>query len=127
MKKGHDDHTAEDNEPTNKRFKREKADSDEEYVLISALTCTISHGSNDWLVDSGASKHMTENKESFVNMSEHEFPHKVKLGHDYQYRIKGSGEASYKLDSGKSLKMKDVLYVPRLKKNLLSIYVLDAK
>ena len=51
----------------------------------------------------------------------------MKLGDDYQYPIKGSGEASYKLDSGKSLKMKDVLYVLRLKKNLLSIFALDAK
>ena len=41
--------------------------------------------------------------------------------------IKGSGESSYKLDSGKSIKMKDVLFVPGLKKNLLSIYALDAK
>ena len=60
-------------------------------------------------------------------MSKNESPHKVKLGDDYQYPIKGSGEASYKLDSGKSLKMKDVLYVPGLKKNLLSISALDAK
>ena len=42
-------------------------------------------------------------------------------------RIKGSGEASYKLDSRKSLNMKDVLYVLGLKKNILSIYALDAK
>ena len=66
-------------------------------------------------------------KESFVNMSKHESPHKVKLGDDYKYPIKGSGEASYKLDSEKSLKMKYVLYVLGLKKNLLSIVALDAK
>ena len=60
-------------------------------------------------------------------MSKHDSPHKVKLRDDYLYPIKGSGEASYKLDFGKSLKMKDVLYVPRLKKNLLSISALDAK
>ena len=52
-------HIAEDDEPTNKRFRREKDDLDEQYVLISALTGTISHESSDWLVDSGASKHMT--------------------------------------------------------------------
>ena len=46
---------------------------------------------------------------------------------DYQYPIKGSGESSYKLDSGNSMKMKDFLFVPRLKKNLLSISALDAK
>ena len=44
-----------------------------------------------------------------------------------RYPIKGSGESSYKLDSRKSMKMKDVLFVPRLKKNLLSISALDAK
>ena len=78
-------------------------------------------------MDSGASKHMTGYKESFINMFEHESPHKVKLGDDYKYPIKGSGEASYKIDSRKYLKMKDVLYVPALKKNLLSVFALDAK
>ena len=51
----------------------------------------------------------------------------MKFGDDYQYPIKGSGEASYKLYSGKYLKMKDVLYVPRLKRNILSISALYAK
>ena len=64
---------------------------------MSSLTDTISHGSNEWLVDSGASKDMMGYKESFVKMSKHDSPHKVKLGDDYQYPIKGSGEASYKL------------------------------
>ena len=74
-------------------------------MLISTLTRTISHEINDWLVDNGASKHMTGYKESFVNMFEHESPHKVKLGDDYQYPIKGSGENSYKLELRKYLKM----------------------
>ena len=69
---------------------------------------------------------MTGLKESFVKLSEHESPHKVKLGDDYQYPIKGIGESSYKLDFGKSMKMKDVLFILGLKKNLLSIYALDA-
>ena len=51
----------------------------------------------------------------------------MKLGDDYQYPIKGSGEYSYKIDSGKSLTMKEVLFMPGLKKNLLSISTLDAK
>ena len=37
------------------------------------------------------------------------------------------GEASYKLRIGKFMKMKEVLYVPSLKKNLLSISYLDKK
>ena len=66
-------------------------------------------------------------KGSFVNMYEHESPHKVKLGDDYQYPIKESGEFSYKIDTRKYLNMQDVLYVPGLKKNILSIFALDAK
>ena len=51
----------------------------------------------------------------------------MKLGDDYRYPLKGSGESSYKLDSGKSMKMQDALFVPGIKKNLLPIYELDAK
>ena len=51
----------------------------------------------------------------------------MKLGDDYQYPIKGSGEYSYKLDSGKYLTMREVLFVPGLKKNLLSISALHEK
>ena len=58
---------------------------------------------------------------------EHESAHKVKLGDNYQYPIRGSGKTSYNLDSEKSLSMKYVLYVTRLKKNILSNYSLDEK
>ena len=118
-----------DDEPSKKRVKQESEDSssDEEYVLIFSLIGTVTHGSKDWLIYIGASKHMTGFKESFVSLSEHESPRKVKLGDDYQYPIKGSGESSYKLDFGKYMTMKDVLFVSGLKKNLLSISALDAK
>ena len=79
------------------------------------------------MIDSGASKHMTGFKESLSCLEQKESPHKVLLGDDSQYPIKGLGEASYKLDSGKPMKMKDVLYVLGLKKNLLSISALDKK
>ena len=88
---------------------------------------TITHGNDTWLVDSGASKHMTSYKDSLTDLVEKDPPQKVKLGDDYQYPIKGVGEASYRLESGKHLKMKDVLYVPGLKKNLLSISGLEKK
>ena len=64
---------------------------------------------------------MTGFKESFEKLFEHNPSHKVTLGDDYQYAIKGSGESSYKINSIKSMKMKDVLLVPGLKKNILSI------
>ena len=56
----HHAHVAEDDEPSKKRsrYESEYSSSEDEYVLISALTGNITHGSDDWLIDSGASKHM---------------------------------------------------------------------
>ena len=82
---------------------------------------------NAWLIASGASKHMTRKKTTLSNLEEKKSPQKASLGDDYQYPIKYIGESSYKLDYGTSMKMKEVLYVPGLKKNLLSIYALDKK
>ena len=78
-KKIHLDHVAEDDEPSKKRIKQ---DSDEKYVLISALTGNITHGSNDWIIESESPKHMMGFRDSLVKLSEHESPHKVKLGDD---------------------------------------------
>ena len=67
-KRRHHAHTVEDDDPPRKRVKQE---SEDEYVMISALTVTITNGSKDWLIDSGDSKHMTGFKESFEKQSEH--------------------------------------------------------
>ena len=70
---------------------------------------------------------MTGHEDSLSWLTQKDYSHKVQLGDDYQYTIKGMGEASYKLRTGKFMKMKEVLYVPGLKKNLLSISTLDKK
>jgi hypothetical protein len=98
-----------------------------DHVLISALSESISPREDTWLIDSGASKHMTGKKNNLSCISEKKFSQKVTLGDDYQYPIKGIGESNYKIDSKNSITMKDVLYVPGLKNNLLSISSLDKK
>jgi hypothetical protein len=80
-----------------------------------------------WLIDSGASKHMKGQRDILSCLSEKKFSRKVTLGYDYQYPIKGVGESNYKLNSGTPMKMKDVLYVLGLKKNLLYISALEKK
>ena len=54
-KRRHHAHTAEDDDPPRKRVKQESeySSSEDEYVLISALTGNITHSSDDWLIDSG--------------------------------------------------------------------------
>ena len=70
---------------------------------------------------------MMGQKKTLSRLEENNSPHKVSLGDDYQYPIKDISELSYKLDSGTSMKMKEVLYVLGFKKNLLSISALDKK
>jgi hypothetical protein len=98
-----------------------------DHVLISSLSGSITPGEDTWLIDSGASKHMTGQRNIHSCILEKNFSQKVTLGDDYQYTIKGVGESNHKLNSGNSLKMKDVLYVLDLKKNLLSISDLEKK
>ena len=81
-------------------------------MLFFTLFGFVTPREDTWLIDSGASKHMTGKKQTLSRLEEKSSPHKVSLGDDYQYPIKGIGESSYKLDSGTSMKMKEVLYVP---------------
>ena len=76
--KRHHAHAAEDDQ---ERAKED--DSSEEYVLISTLSGTVTHGSDTWLIDSCASKPMTGYKDSFSKLVQKDSPHKVKLGYDY--------------------------------------------
>ena len=78
-------------------------------------------------MDSGASRHMTGFKDSLSSLTTKDSPHQVRLGDNSSYPIKGIGNAFYSIDSGKHLKMENVLYVPGLQKNLLSISGLEEK
>jgi hypothetical protein len=121
--KRHHAHAVEDDEPPTKMTK-EKI---EDYVLFSTLSGSVIPGEDTWLIYSGSSKHMIGQRDILSSLTEKEFPRKVSLGDEYQYPIKGMGESTYKLDSGTPMKMKDVLYVSSLTKNLLSISDLDKK
>jgi hypothetical protein len=65
----------------------------------------VSPGEDTWLIDSGDSKNMTGHRDIISSLLENNFPHKVTLGDDYQYPIKGVGESNYKLDSRTPMKM----------------------
>jgi hypothetical protein len=62
--KMHHAHTVEDEEPPMKMIK-EKI---EDYVLIFALSGSMSPGEDTWLIDSGASKHMTGQRDILINL-----------------------------------------------------------
>ena len=51
----------------------------------------------------------------------------VDLGDDARYQAQGVGTVSFERESGKPLSFVDVLYVPGLTKNLISISTLEDK
>jgi hypothetical protein len=80
-----------------------------------------------WYIDSGASSHMTGHKHYFSNFEERGFDFEILLGDDYTYHPKEVGTVKFERESGKPLYLSDVLYVPRLKKNLVSVSALEDK
>jgi hypothetical protein len=74
-----------------------------------------------WYVDSGASRHVTFNKKSFNTLRQQEANIQVELGDDATYLVTGMGSVSFNMPSGNVLDLDDVLFVPDLTKNLLSV------
>ena len=75
-----EDGEEEDEGPSRKKAREEYA---EEYVLFSALSGPVTPGEDTWLIDSGASKHMTGQKKTLSKLEEKSSPQKVSLGYDY--------------------------------------------
>eukprot|EP00253_Pinus_taeda_P024209 PITA_24209 len=86
-----------------------------------ALSASRGDDDNIWYVDSGASSHMTGKKEYFEFLEESACGSKIYLGDDSGYEIKGCGNIPVKLPSGDIKHLKNVLYVPGIKKNLISV------
>ena len=70
---------------------------------------------------------MTGNRGAHTNYREKKFTAQVELGDDSTYKIEGVGSTSPQLDSSTVLHIDDVLYVPGLRKNLLSVVGLEDK
>jgi hypothetical protein len=64
---------------------------------------------------------MTGYKEILSDFKTKSFADQVELGDDKCYNIEGVGSISFILEFGARLLVDEVLYVPGLKKNLLSI------
>ena len=98
-----------------------------DYLLVSALSGNIVNNKDSWLVDSGASRDITGNKEILSDFRKKNFSVQVELGNEASYAIKGTGSVKFQLKCGSMLHLEEVLYVPGLKKNLISVVVLESK
>ncbi len=102
------------------------SDSESVGLIVShALAISSEKGLNSWIVDSGATCHMCNDKEMFVEFNNLEPSQEVTLGDGYSVEATGCGTVRLKMqltdDKTKECKMSDVLYVPQLSYNLLSV------
>eukprot|EP00253_Pinus_taeda_P001615 PITA_01615 len=81
----------------------------------------------NWLIDSGASRHFTSYKEALYNLIKKETNLEIVLGDNSKYPVKGVGNVILQLNHGNTIHLQDVLYVPDLKKNLVSISAMEDK
>lgn len=95
------------------------------FLLFSSSS--LANSCDSWLVDSGASRYFTGYKEVLSNLVEREIDLKIILGDNSSSPTKDSGTVSFHMDQGKTLIVQEVLYVPSLKKNLVSISTLEDK
>jgi hypothetical protein len=80
-----------------------------------------------WIIESGASRHMTRDQVRLSNLNEKRTSYKVEIGDKNTYPVEGIGQASIKLKTSNNVHLRNVLYVPNLENNLVSISFLDDK
>ena len=80
--------------------------------------------SHSWVLDSGASLHVTPHREWFTSYESGSHG-TVSLGDSYECNIVGIGDICMILPNGTQFKIEKVCHVPRLTRNLLSVGMLD--
>ena len=71
----------------------------DEDINISTLSGMVLTNDNTWLIDSHASRHMTDFRDHLTNFIEKETHLHVFLGDDANYNMRGVGTSTFQLDS----------------------------
>lgn len=98
----------------------DEGDSEGADVLVAAEK----HPTGEWILDFGCSFHMFPNKEFFKNLVSVDGG-KVLLGNNLAYKVAGIRTVSLKMYDGVMRDLSNVRYVPDLKRNLISLGVID--
>ena len=78
-----------------------------------------------WILDTGASRHFYTNRDLFHDYEDVADGEHVFMGNSATAGVIGKGKVILKLTSGKTLSLSNVLYVPSLRRNLVSRSLLN--
>ena len=100
-------------------------------AVVEEVSDLLLHGSEGaasdpafWHLDTGATNHMTGRKEFFHKLDE-SINGSVKFGDNSRIQIEGRGEVEVSQKDGSNLCLSNVLFVPKLEANILSLGRLD--
>ena len=74
----------------------------------------------EWWVDSGATRHICADKKMFTSYSIENNGKQLFMGNSSTSKVEGQGKIVLKMTSWKELTLNNVLYVPDIRKNLIS-------
>ncbi|XP_019451907.1 PREDICTED: uncharacterized protein LOC109354005 [Lupinus angustifolius] len=106
--------------------KEDDEDSGEIDVQLMMTTSNLNAGSDTWYLDSGCSNHMTGNRDWLVNFDATR-KSKVKFDDHRIITAEGTGDVPLIMANGRKAYISDVLFVPNMKTNLISIGQLHEK
>ncbi|KAA8533202.1 hypothetical protein F0562_033265 [Nyssa sinensis] len=95
------------------------ANQEDEDQLFVASCFANSSSTESWLIDSGCTNHMTNDKELFRDLRPTDIT-KVRIGNGDFISVKGKGTITISSSAGPK-KISDVLYAPEIDQNLLSV------
>jgi len=70
---------------------------------------------------------MSNDKNLFSTLEEKDLQMRIEMGDDGKYHVSGEGTVVFQREHGAPLTLTDVKYVPGLKKNLVSVAMLEDK
>ena len=86
--------------------------------------CMSNVDSHVWCFDSGALKHITSQHDMFTSLETVPTRNSVTCADNSSYPVKGVGQIVLAAANDNAFTLRDVLYVPGIKKNLLSVFAL---
>ncbi|XP_071912215.1 uncharacterized protein [Coffea arabica] len=92
--------------------------------IIAAVISQVNIAANvkEWVVDSGATRHICANREAFSSYTPiGDNEEVVYLGDSRTANVLGKSKVFLKLTSGKTLALNDVLHMPNIRANLVSV------